>query len=135
MCVDYELPHKNAIQEFIKSLGRRKTFTGYKVIHPDGTPAVFDSSFSFYNKPKYKPGHHYATNNRGKRISNSYRYSHNNSAGIHIYRTLWNAKIMCGPNRCILKVTCHIDDILCVGGDQIALSKIYISKKQWKNRC
>ena len=129
MCVCTMRGLKRTLLNSLKEkLGRRKTFTAYKVLDKFGQNLY--SSYGIFN---YKQGTNRALA-KGKIVSKDYKYGRGN-AGIHVYKDKNGFECQSDLNNwgnVLVEITCHIDDVLAIDYTQIALSKVYISKSAWK---
>ncbi len=102
-----------AKREFLKGLGRRKTFWAWKVVRRNGVS-------QFYWRYRYLPGV-----NRPARRSPS---------GLHVYLSNPSDRDFLITT---VRVQCHRDDLWCVGldlgyeGREAVLRKLIIRKKDW----
>jgi len=121
MCVDTKTrPLKQ------KLLGEK--ILGYKVTKRNGRPPIFMKGCS------YGPGISLATQNDGTIVDpsfgrNEYILLRN---GIHVFRTLKDAKNWRGFGEKIIKVVYSEEDIIAYDDEEVALRKIEITEKQWK---
>lgn len=113
---------KESSQIFIKKLGKRKTFVGYKVLHSPNT--------SIFTKFKYKPGENIALNSKGKQWKGN--YSRHNPRGIHVYISISDAinSFFEGTERKRVQVICNIKDFVGASSTQAVFRKVTIRKEQ-----
>lgn len=111
-----------AKREFLKKLGKRKTFWGWKVLITDG--------LALFQPYQYRAGVN--TTKAAK------RYNQGRPGGLHTY-TAKPRESMAEDNETIVRVQCHRDDLICVedvsnmwgSNRQAVLRKLTILKKDW----
>lgn len=106
---------RRAQVEFLASLGRRKTFIGWKVVGPRGRAE--------YANYRYSPGVHRAEVKR---------YDVRHPTGIHVYLS-----VPISIRYRVVAVVCRVDDIVRIGRPchapaQCVMRRIQITKKAWR---
>lgn len=124
MCVDnLHLEPRNR-KEFIESLNGEETFIGYKVISTDNRAVMGNRRFLF------KRGWNYASPKATQ--SKNYKYRVLDPRGIHVFKSWLDANSYITGGDKIIKVKCHVNDIIVCGRMQIALRKVFIPKTELK---
>lgn len=108
-----------AKKEFLAELGKRRTFTAWKVLCssgrvPNGSP-VFLYRPGINVDPQAPKGRYNKRRPRGLHVCKK--------AAFCLYPQKWERQV------CVI---CHRDDIIAVGGDQIVVRKLTIRKADWK---
>lgn len=127
MCVSYpQSTDKLQLQYFQHQVTANRNkgwIAGYKKIQRRGTPCCQICSPIQWNKM----GWVYALNSRNKKLSNKYRYTRKNNAGIHSYLNRNHSGIIIHKYSCmkIIKVWVHSDDIIAVDDFQMAARRVF----------
>lgn len=124
MCVSSTVINMNALKAIVKPTNG--FFIGFKNIKSNGRPLWMGGL-------KYKPGLHTAKYHGQKLITKptqkDYRKTH---CGIHIYYDLEHARKDSISTSCgVIKVLCHINDVIVADISQAALTRVTILQDQW----
>ncbi len=127
MCCETNKVRKEA---FLTKLGRNKTFYGWKVVSSDTTP-LYGGGYAFH----WVKGVVHALTYSGKKWLGK-RYEMESPKGIHVYTEVPSQEDKGGwisdYGRKVIKVKCHIDDVVKVGG--LGRTEVVLRKVLWDGK-
>jgi len=122
-------------EAFKKRMGRKKIFWGYKIYYKFANTlnTIYGRSDDIKGPGIIKARQRELFDYKG-RIKRNKSYNRYYPSGIHVYTERHRAiQESLGFNKIVIKVKCHIDDLIIADETEAVFMKVIITKKEWKN--